>query len=405
MTDRDKISAESLNRILSEFSFCGDFLGYVPYGAGHINDTFLLTFRGVGGEVKYILQRINSRIFRDIPSLMRNFELVTDFLGRRAAEMRDGRLQGGQGRANEVSEELRGGQCCAAETSDGRRRDVLTLIFTKSGKSFVEVGGEFFRSFVFIDGATAYQSVEKPAHFYQAGRAFGKFAVMLSGFDASQLYESIPRFHDTENRFESFLAALKADVLNRAAGVRDEIAFTLKRREIVGKIVGQLREKCIPLRVTHNDTKLNNVMIDDKTEKAAAVIDLDTVMPGSLLYDFGDSIRSGCNTGAEDEKDLAKVAFDFALFETYADGYIGEVGGIMTEKERELTGFAPLLMTFECGMRFLTDYLDGDNYFKIKYPGHNLDRARTQYKLVADMEQNEGKIEEILSGIFKKYGI
>ncbi|MDR2091390.1 MAG: aminoglycoside phosphotransferase family protein [Clostridiales bacterium] len=376
MAERDNISGERLDKILSEFSFDGEFSGYIPYGNGHINDTFLASFRRGADEMKYIIQRINAAVFKNVPMLMRNFELVTEFLGRRVSE------SGGD-----------------------PSRGALTLIFTRTGKSFVEAEGEFFRAFVFIGGATAYQSVEKPAHFFEAGRAFGRFAVLLNDFDASKLYESIPDFHNTEKRFQAFSDALNSDRARRAASADNEIEFTLKRRACAGKIVRALDSKLIPLRVTHNDTKLNNVMIDDETETAAAVIDLDTVMPGSLLYDFGDSIRSGCNTGAEDEKDLNKVNFDLGLFETYADGYIGEAGRLMTKTERELLGFAPFLMTFECGMRFLTDYLDGDNYFKTKRPEHNLDRARTQYKLAADMEKNEGKIKEILDRIFEKHGI
>ncbi|MDR3293128.1 MAG: aminoglycoside phosphotransferase family protein [Clostridiales bacterium] len=365
----DKISDENIQRILDEFNYAGRFIGLAPYGAGHINDTFLIEFDTP--KTYYILQRINSGIFQNVPALMRNFELVTDFLGKK---------------------------CLAAGVDP--KRGALTLIYTRSGKSYVKLKDEYFRSFVFIDRATAHQSVEKPEHFFEAGRAFGRFAALLGEFDASQLFESIPNFHDTAKRYATFIRTLESDTQKRVAGVADEIAFTLARKAITKKVVDLLSKNELPLRVTHNDTKLNNVMIDDESGEGIAVIDLDTVMAGSLLYDFGDSIRSGCNTGAEDEKNLSLVHFDLGLFESYARGYLKEVGGFITQKERELLTFAPILMTFECGMRFLTDYLDGDRYFKTKYPEHNLDRARTQYKLVAEMEQRTEDMKRILEECF-----
>ncbi|MDR1905491.1 MAG: aminoglycoside phosphotransferase family protein [Clostridiales bacterium] len=374
MLIRDKITSENLKIILSEFEFCGCFEEYKPYGCGHINDTFLLTLKGTdGSRIDYILQRINGAIFKDVPSLMRNFELVTAFLAKKAEE-----------------------------SGGNPKRDVLNLILTKDKKSFVEANGEYFRAFVFIDKATSYQSVEKPEHFFEAGKAFGKFAALLNDFDASLLYESIPDFHNTVKRYQNFENSLKTDTAGRAEHVKAEAAFTTAHKGITDKVYKLLTDKKIPLRVTHNDTKLNNVMIDDATEKAVAVIDLDTVMPGSLLYDFGDSIRSGCNTGAEDEKDLSKVNFDFKLFEAYAAGYLSQVKSIVTDMEGELFAFAPILMTFECGMRFLTDYLDGDVYFKTKYREHNLDRARAQYKLVCDMEKNISRMRSFINNILTK---
>ncbi|MDR2047144.1 MAG: aminoglycoside phosphotransferase family protein [Clostridiales bacterium] len=369
-TERDKISPERLETALNEFRFEGVFSAYAPHGCGHINDTFLLTFNG--GK-KYILQRINGAVFKDIPKLMGNFELITEFLAERAAT-----------------------------AGIDPERGVLRLIYTKTKKSYICADGEYFRAFAFIDGATSFQRAESPELLREAGRAFGGFARLLDGFDAAKLYESIPRFHDTESRCGDFLRALKADRLNRAKTAEREIEFTLARRGITDKITRPLRERKIPLRVAHNDTKINNVMIDDETGKAAAVIDLDTVMPGSLLYDFGDSVRSGCNTGGEDERDLNLVNFDFTLFRAYSEGYIGEVGRLMTDAERELTAFAPPLMTFECGMRFLTDYLDGDVYFKTEYAEHNLARARAQYKLTADMEKNGDKMRKVLEDVFRR---
>ncbi|MDR3263957.1 MAG: aminoglycoside phosphotransferase family protein [Clostridiales bacterium] len=372
MFERDKITDENIKRILESFNFEGSFVGLAPHGCGHINDTFLMSFSGAdGGDIKYILQRINGGIFKNIPALMRNFELVTAYLAEKSLK-----------------------------AGGNPMRDVLTLIFTRSGQSYLETNGEYFRAFVFIDRAISYQTVEKPEHFFEAGIAFGRFAALLDGFDASLLFEAIPNFHDTAKRYDNFLKALEADKHSRAKDVKAEIEFTKSRRGITNAVISLLNDNKIPKRVTHNDTKLNNVMIDDVTGKAVAVIDLDTVMPGSLLYDFGDSIRSGCNTAAEDEKDLSKVTFDLKLFAAYSKGYIKETKKLIRAEEKKLLAAAPVLMTFECGMRFLTDYLDGDNYFKIKYPSHNLDRARTQYKLVADMEKNADKMAEILDSAF-----
>ena len=371
MLDRNKIPDAALLAVLGAFKFEGSFKRYASHGCGHINDTFLFTFgQEDGKELFYILQRINRYIFKDVPRLMRNFELVTDFLGKKAEE-----------------------------AGIERKRGALTLIYAKDGKSYIESEDGFFRAFVFIDRATSYQCVSDPKLFYEAGRAFGRFAALLDGFDAGSLYESIPDFHDTEKRYENFLKALDADPAGRAKNIEAEAAFTTARKNITCLITSPLKSLEIPFRVTHNDTKLNNVMIDDETLEAAAVIDLDTVMPGSLLYDFGDSIRSGCNTAAEDEKDLSKVGFDFGLFSEYSRGYLKEAGGLIERREKELLAFAPMVMTFECGMRFLTDYLDGDKYFKTKYPEHNLDRARTQYKLVGLMEKNLDKMQKILQSI------
>ncbi|MDR1940449.1 MAG: aminoglycoside phosphotransferase family protein [Clostridiales bacterium] len=369
--DRDKISDGNLAAILGGFCFEGEYSGYERYGCGHINDTFLFSFKKDGEAcVNYIVQRVNGGIFKDVPSLMKNFELVTDFLKRKAE----------------------------AEGIDASR-GVLTLIYTKNGESFVESGGEFFRAFVFIDRATSYQTVGDPSHFFQAGRAFGRFAALLDDFDAAKLFESIPDFHDTGKRYQNFLNALAADKAGRAKDAKEEIEFTAARRDITDRVTRLLSSGEIPLRVTHNDTKLNNVMIDDQSGEALAVIDLDTVMPGSLLYDFGDSIRFGCNSAAEDERDLSKVGFDIGLFKKYAEGYLGEVKRLIKKSERDLLYFAPILMTFECGMRFLTDYLDGDVYFKTKYDSHNLDRAKNQYKLVLEMEGRSADMKGIIDSI------
>lgn len=342
--------------ICINFEITGTYVSCERYGEGHINDTFRLTVNAGEKEVHYILQRINNRLFTDVEKLMRNIELVTDFC-RKSVEARGGDPQ----------------------------RECLTLIRTKDGKAYYSDGKNYFRMYVFIENATTYQSVREPRDFYESAVAFGNFANLLAGFDASQLYEVLSDFHNTKVRYENFLRAVEKDKCGRKAETEKEIEWVMSHKELCGKIVDKIAAGEIPLRVTHNDTKLNNVMLDDATGKGIAVIDLDTVMPGSLCYDFGDSIRFGCNSAAEDESDVSKVHFRMDLYETYLEGYLSAVGESITESERELLPWGAVLMTYECGMRFLTDYLEGDLYFKTHREKHNLDRARTQFKLVDEM--------------------
>lgn len=346
----------SFHSISSNFKIAGKYVSCERYGEGHINDTFRLTVNDDGKEIHYILQRINNRLFTDVEKLMHNIELVTDFCRKSVL--------------------ARGGD---------PMRECLTLIRTKDGKAYYFDGDNYFRMYVFIENATTYQTVRNPRDFYESAVAFGNFANLLAGFDASQLYEVLPDFHNTKVRYENFLQAVKKDICGRKTEVKREIDWVNVHKDLCGKIVDKIVAGEIPLRVTHNDTKLNNVMLDDATGKGIAVIDLDTVMPGSLCYDFGDSIRFGCNSAAEDEPDLSKVHFRMDLYETYLEGYLSAVGKSITEGERELLPWGAVLMTYECGMRFLTDYLEGDVYFKTHREGHNLDRARTQFKLVDDM--------------------
>lgn len=351
---------EKINRfeeIYKQFAIAGAFVSCERYGEGHINDTFRLTVNDDGKEIHYILQRINNRLFTDVGKLMHNIELVTDFCRK--------------------SVMARGGD---------PMRECLTLIRTKDGKAYYSDGKDYFRVYVFIENATTYQTVRNPRDFYESAVAFGNFANLLAGFDASQLYEVLPDFHNTRVRYANFTAAVQKDVCGRAKEVRAEIDWVNAHSDLCGKIVDKIATGEIPLRVTHNDTKLNNVMIDDATGKGIAVIDLDTVMPGSLCYDFGDSIRFGCNSAAEDEPDTSKVHFVFDLYKTYLDGYLSAVGKSITEREKELLPWGAVIMTYECGMRFLTDYLEGDIYFRTQRERHNLDRARTQFKLVDEMQ-------------------
>lgn len=341
------------------FDFGGEVTSVVPYGNGHINDTYAVTCSLAGGSVRFILQRLNPVVFPDRAGLMRNMIAVTGFL--RKAVIRDG---------------------------GDPERECLRLIPLKDGSPYLtDESGDVWRATQFIENTDAYLVAESPEMFASAGEAFGKFMARLGGFDASSLFEVIPRFHDTPDRYARFLASLERNAAGRMDEAKDEIAFVRERREGCSVITDALERGEVPVRVTHNDTKLNNVLIDTATKEAVCVIDLDTVMPGSMLYDFGDAVRVGCSTAKEDERDLSLVDFDLGLFRAFTEGYLAGAGRSVTAAELGLLPDAARLMTFECGMRFLTDFLDGDTYFKTAYPEHNLVRARTQFKLVRTMER------------------
>ena len=358
------------NEIISRFDFDGQFVGIEPYGMGLINNTYAVSVKRENGEIKrYILQKINKNTFKQVDKLMRNIRLVTEYL-------------------KDIS----------VKNGGNWEREVLTLVKTLDGNSYyMDKSGEYWRAYVLIENTIGYAIAESRDMFEDAGRAFGTFVRNLSGFPAEELYEVIANFHNTESRFSDFKKALENNYENRKDNVKDEIEFVLSREKYASKVVSKLKSGEIPLRVTHNDTKLNNVLMDVDTNRAVCVIDLDTIMPGSLLYDFGDAIRSGCNTGLEDEKDLSKVSFDVDLFESFSKGFLEGIGDNITKEEMELLPFAGILMTYECGMRFLGDYLNGDVYFKTQYPEHNLVRCRTQFKLVRDMEERLGEMCEIVS--------
>ena len=358
--------------IAEKFPLNGKFYSCEPYGEGHINETFLLITEEGGKQYKYILQRINSKLFTNVEKLMENICKVTEYSREKIAE--------------------RGGN---------PDRESLTVIKTVDGKNYYFDGENYFRVYLFIDKATAYQVVEKPEHFYESAVAFGNFANLLANFDAKSLYEPLPDFHNTVKRFANLEKAIAENKAGRKDEVKAEIEFALARKDMVGKIVEKLASGEIPTKVTHNDTKLNNVLIDDATGKALCVIDLDTIMPGTVCYDFGDSIRFGCNPAAEDEKDLTKVNFDINLFEQYVKGYVSTLKATLTQAEADNLALGAIMMTYECGIRFLSDYLDGDVYFRVKRPEHNLDRTRTQFKLVADMEKNLDKMNAIVAKYYK----
>ena len=356
MTDYTK----TYKPVAEQFKIEGAVQSVAPYGEGHINLTLLVTT----DKKRYILQKMNTRVFPDSDALMKNICAVTEYL-----------------------------KGCGAETLD--------VIPTRTGEKYLR-GEDNFRMYAFIENTVTYQLATDKDVFEESGRAFGHFQNLLASFDASVLSETIPQFHDTPKRYRDFCAALEKDAFDRAKLCRPETEFLLAHKDTLSKIADGLKDGSVPLRVTHNDTKLNNILMDAETHKARAVIDLDTVMPGSMLYDFGDSIRFGASTAAEDETDLRKVHFSLTLFEAYSRGYLSAVKDSITEKELTLLPYGAYLMTLECGMRFLTDYLLGNVYFATKYEEHNLVRCRTQFALAKQMEERFEETGEIVRNIMHK---
>ncbi len=349
--------------IASRFAINGEVTYCERYGQGHINETYLVeTDKGV----QYILQKVNNTVFKDVPGLMGNIASVTKYLGQR----------------------------------DPDPRHTLHLVPTREGEDYlVDEDGKPWRLYDFVTDSVCLQAAETPEDFYQSAVAFGMFQRQLAQFPADTLVEVIPHFHDTPDRYRQLREAIEKDVCDRKKLVEDEIAFALAREEEAASLMKQLNAGILPLRVTHNDTKLNNVMLDAEKRTPLCVIDLDTVMPGLMAFDFGDSIRFGASTALEDEKDLSKVEMSLDLYETYTKGFVATCGESMTDAEAESLPMGAKLMTLECGVRFLTDFLSGDVYFHIKRPEHNLDRCRTQFKLVADMENKWTEMHEIVKKV------
>lgn len=361
----------SAHYIAKKFNFHGYLTLVEQYGSGHINDTYLVE---CNEKPRYILQRINDNVFKSIPNLMENVCNVTSFLRKKVI--------------------------AAGGNPD---RECLTPVMSLDGNAFYQdENGDYWRAFIFIEDAISYQTIDTPGQFYSSARAFGRFQNMLSDYPAASLYETIPDFHNTAVRYGNLEKAIEKNAAGVADEVAEEIAFARARKSDAPMLVNKIASGELPLRVTHNDTKLNNVMLDPVTYDPLAVIDLDTVMPGLSLYDFGDSIRFGSTHAAEDEQDLSKVYCDLSLFEEYVKGFLQECGSVLTDEEVKLLPFAAKLMTYECGLRFLTDYLDGDIYFKTHYPKQNLYRCRTQFKLVADMEEKAEEMARIVAKYAKK---
>ena len=360
-----EFSLGELLAVLDRYTLSGNVVSVTPYGHGHINRTFFVETN----EKKYILQAINTEVFRNPVGLMENLKGVTAYL--------------------------------ADRTDDART--VMRVLNNREGECYtVDAEGYYWRLLTFVEGSICLERPESEEDFYQAAFAFGKFQRDLVDYPADTLVETIPDFHNTPKRFEAFLAAVDADVCSRVAGVREEIDFYLSNKDFYPVLLNANREGRLPLRVTHNDTKINNVMLDRATRRALCVVDLDTIMPGFSVTDFGDSIRFGACTAAEDEPDASKMHLDLGLFEAYARGFLDGCGGGLPESEVMLMPEGALMMTLECGMRFLTDYLSGDTYFRIAYPEHNLVRARTQIALAREMKEQFADMKAIIEKIYQQ---
>ncbi|MGH8024178.1 MAG: phosphotransferase enzyme family protein [Limisphaerales bacterium] len=351
-------------RIVAErFDLRGRFLDAIPYGNGHINDTYAATFDRDGARARFIVQRVNHHVFKNPGALMDNIQRVTLHLKNRAAGEPD------------------------------RDHRFLTVIPTRGGAPFYQdERGNYWRVYNFIEKARTYETVESPRQAFEAAKAFGRFQRLLADLPAPRLHDTIPDFHHTPKRFEALEKAIETDPANRARLAKPEIEFASSRKAICRVLL----EANLPERVTHNDTKLNNVMLDDATGQGVCVIDLDTVMPGLAPYDFGDMVRTATSPAREDERDLSKVTMQFPMFEALARGYLASAAEFLALREKELLVFSAKLITFEIGIRFLADFLGGDRYFKVHRDGHNLDRCRTQFKLVESMERQEEQMNKLL---------
>lgn len=353
------------------FGIAGQCLGGEPYGSGHINDTFAVRYDQAGTLVRYIFQRINNRVFKNVPALMDNILRVTQHQRRNIS-------------LNEVS---------------ASSRRCLTLMLDESGKPFhMDNDGAYWRVYHFIERARTYDRIEGCEQARAAAAAFARFQKELMDLPGGRLHETIPDFHNTPKRYAALCEAVEKDCLGRAKKAKAEIAFFQERTSFFGTVITAIRRGLVPERVTHNDTKLNNVMIDDASGEGVCVIDLDTVMTGSRLYDFGDMVRTGTNTADEDELDLSKVSMDLDVFRALAESYLAEAASFLTVTELELLPASGRLITLEIGMRFLTDYLQGDHYFKVHREDHNLQRCRTQIALAQSIESQLPQMEAIVKG-------
>ena len=361
----------SIEKIIYNFDIIGEVVDYVPFGNGHINDTKLVTVKDGDNSVQYVLQKINKNVFKQPDKLMENYVGVTRFIRDQIVEM--------------------GGD---------PMREVINVVFSKEGQSFViDDNGDYWRLLVYVTDSMSYDKVERPEQFYESAVSFGNFQYMLRNYPAHTLHETIVNFHNTPDRYRQLMEAVDNDVKGRLKEVEAEVEFARARKEFAATLQNAYEAGSLPLRVTHNDTKLNNILFDTNTGEPICVVDLDTIMPGFSVNDFGDSIRFGATTALEDETDLSLVNFDISLYELYVKGFIEGAKGGLTAGELDMLPIGAIMMTFECGMRFLADYLNGDTYFRIHRPQHNLDRCRNQFKLVADMEAHLDEMKAIV----KKY--
>ena len=370
MSEAIDIRAARLHAVAAQFQFRGEAVAFVPYGNGHINDTYLVTCNGACAPVRYILQHINRHVFHSPAVVMQNIERVTAHLAAQVAHDPD------------------------------RARRALTLVPARDGSNWhVDADGETWRAYPFIENARSYETATSVEQAFQAAEAFGRFQQQLASLPSPRLHETIPDFHHTPRRFAALQQAIAADVKGRAKLAQPEIDFALAHESIAGVLIEASLHTDLPERITHNDTKFNNVLLDNATGESLCVVDLDTVMPGLALYDFGDMVRTTTSPAAEDEQDLSKVTMQFPLFEALVRGYLATAGGFLSETEKKFLAFSGKLITFEVGIRFLADYLAGDTYFKIHREGHNLDRCRTQFKLVESIELQEEKMNRLVESI------
>ena len=362
MTNTDLSPEAFLNiqQVIGTFQIAGDVLSAAPYGSGHINDTFVVNMSLGGTPVRYLLQRINNKIFKDVPALMSNVQRVCDHVQARLKR----------------------------EQVDQASRRNLTVIPTQDGAAYtIDEAGAYWRAYVFVEGAIGYDIIENERQAFVAAQAFANFQKYMVDLPGDRLHETIPDFHNTIKRFETLKAAIAADVKGRAKSVAAEIEFALAHESLAHELLDLKAAGKIPERVTHNDTKLNNVLIDEQTDEAMCVIDLDTLMPGLSLYDFGDLVRTSTSPVAEDEKDASLVTMQMNMYKAVVSGFLSTGREFMNDCEIEHLPTGAQTITFETGIRFLTDYLQGDVYFKTKYDDHNLIRCRTQFALVRSMEE------------------
>ena len=361
-------SKERIEEVCRSFRIEGEFLGYEIITRGNINTTIRVDFNNNGTKKSYLLQRVNTYVFTAPQKIMNNINLVTTHIRNKNTDS-----------------------------------DKINLHFhhcANGDNYYFDRDGEFWRMTNYID-SLSFDLCDDPEILRGAGYAFGEFQTALEDFDASQLYETIPDFHNTPKRFEKFLQAVEKDEYGRVCEVGEEIEFTKKHAGLASRLMEMKNEGILPLRVTHNDTKSNNVLFDRESGKPLTVIDLDTVMPGLVAFDFGDAIRSAGNSSEEDETDLSKVYLDIAKYAAFAKGFLEATAGRITEAEIASLALGAFTMTYECGMRFLTDYLEGDKYFRTTFAGHNLVRARCQYKLAEDMLNKMDEMERIIKDMAK----
>ncbi|MGL1890067.1 MAG: aminoglycoside phosphotransferase family protein [Spirochaetaceae bacterium] len=372
LKSKEEKTVLGLRSVFNQFNIYGDFISAKPYGTGHINDTYKLTVSQGGTKINYLLQWINHNVFKNPEELMFNIERICKHQNKKLKE----------------------------SLVDDASRKALTLVQSRDGKAYVKNDSGYWRCYFFIEDALGYDIIETEIQAFEAARAFGSYQSLLSDLPGQRLFETIPDFHNTPKRFEHFKKVLKEDSLSLASSVKDEIDFFLSFESGVTYFTKRVESGILPERVTHNDTKLNNVLLDVKSGESVCIIDLDTSMPGLAAYDFGDLVRTSTCFSAEDENDLSKVKFQMNIFEALVRGYLSTAVNFLTVEEVKSLVFGGILMTYEVGLRFLTDYLEGNIYFKSHYPKHNLIRSRTQLTLVKQLVEERDNLEELTMSIY-----